>query len=59
MSHNSDIEKLSKDAGAVEMKEVITHDTTKENIDPVLTDEEKKILKRATLVQHGCRLSYH
>jgi hypothetical protein len=50
MSHHPDLERLSKDAGAIEVEKVNTKefDNGNEHVPPVLTDEEKKLLKRAT-----------
>ncbi|KAH7088023.1 major facilitator superfamily domain-containing protein [Paraphoma chrysanthemicola] len=51
MSHSHDLERLSKDAGGIEVEKVSTLDVgnVPKDTTTALTEEEKKILKRATL----------
>lgn len=49
MSQPADIERTSKDHGAVELEDV-NSSKNERDIDRVLTDDEKKLLKRATYV---------
>jgi hypothetical protein len=48
-----DIERTSKEGGAVELEKIDTSpDTTKRDIDIPLTADETKVLKRATYVSN-------
>lgn len=50
MSQQVDIERTSKDRGAVELEDV-NSSKNEQDVDRVLTEDEKKVLKRATWVQ--------
>jgi len=50
MSQQADIERTSKGNGAVELEDV-NSSKTEQDIDRVLTEDEKKLLKRATFVR--------
>ena len=49
MAQQADIERTSKDHGAVELEDV-NSSKNEQDVDRVLTEDEKKLLKRATYV---------
>ena len=55
MSQHLDIERTSKDHGAVKLEDV-NSSKNEQDIDRILTEDEKKLLKRATYVSLACTL---